>query len=194
MEHSIHMWNNLPEKNTRRSPIELFTSNARTNYDHLQWYHVSGIPIYVLQPELQDEKKIGKWFPRDRRAMYLGVYPEHSSSVYLALNLTASFISPQFHIVHDDLLATVTSHWDDGKFDPDHWNTIIQSGQKCYCDPSTHPPPLADEWLWPSEQSVQEQHFQFHRRHHASAHQMELPAPQGPPPGGGVTSTKQFTS
>jgi hypothetical protein len=120
------------------------------------------------------------------------VPPEHSSSVALALNLTTGFISPQFHVVHDDLFATITSYWDDGTFDPGHWNTIIQSGEEHYYDPSTHPPPLTDEWLSPSEKAVQEQQRQFHLFRHASAHQRELPAPMGPPYGGGLPQTNNL--
>jgi hypothetical protein len=192
MDHSIHMWNNLPGKKTRRSPTELFTSTAHPNYDHLQQSHVWGRSMYVLQPELQDAKKFGKSLPRARRAMYLGVSPEHSSSVDLALNLNRGFISNQSQFVHADLFATVTSHWDDGTFDPNHWNAIIQSGQECYCDPSTHPPPLADEWLSTSEQAIQEQRRQFHRRcHHARGSYLSL---RHHLPGGGGNSTKQSTS
>jgi hypothetical protein len=58
--------------------------------------------MFVLQPELQGAKKIGKWLPRDRHAMYLSVSPAHSSSVALVLNLTTDFISPQFHVIHDE--------------------------------------------------------------------------------------------
>jgi hypothetical protein len=141
--------------------------------------------MYVLQPELQDAKKIGICLPQARRDMYLGVSPVHSSSVALALNLTTGFISPQFNVVHDDLFATVTSHWDDGTFDPDHWNTIIQSGQEHYCDPSTHPTPLTDDWISPSEQAVQEQRRQFHRRRHASARQRGYLRLRDHLPGGG---------
>jgi hypothetical protein len=61
MDHSIHMWNNLPVKKTHHSPIYIFTSTVHPNYDHLQRSHVWGSPMYVLQPELQDAKKIGKW-------------------------------------------------------------------------------------------------------------------------------------
>jgi hypothetical protein len=142
--------------------------------------------MYVLQPELQDAKKIGICLPQARRDMYLGVSPVHSSSVALALNLTTGFISPQFNVVHDDLFATVTSHWDDGTFDPDHWNTIIQSGQEHYCDPSTHPTPLTDDWISPSEQAVQEQRRQFHRRRHASARQRGYLRLRDHLPGGGI--------
>jgi hypothetical protein len=93
MDHSIHMWNNLPGKNTHHSPIELFTSTAHQKYDHLQRSHVWGRPMYVLQPKIQDAKKIGKWLPLTRRAMLLGVSPEHPSSVALALNLHLSSVS-----------------------------------------------------------------------------------------------------
>jgi hypothetical protein len=63
MDHAIYMWTNMPSKRTRKSPVELFTSVSHENYDHLQRSHVWGSPIYVLQPELQDAKKIGKWQP-----------------------------------------------------------------------------------------------------------------------------------
>jgi hypothetical protein len=148
--------------------------------------------MYVLQPELQYAKKIGKWLPRDCRAMYVGASTEHSSSVDLALNVTTCFISPQFHVVHDDIFANITSHWDDGTFDPDHWNTIIQSGQEHLCDPSTNPSPLANKWLSPSEQALQEQQRQFHHRRHASARQRKLPAPPAPPSGGGYLNQKIY--
>jgi hypothetical protein len=50
MDHSIHMCNNLRGRKTRHSRIELFTSTAHPNYDHLQRSHVWGSPMYVLQP------------------------------------------------------------------------------------------------------------------------------------------------
>jgi hypothetical protein len=44
--------------------------------------------------------------------MFLGVSPEHSSNVVLALNLNMRYVSPKFHTVHDDLFSTVSSEWD----------------------------------------------------------------------------------
>jgi hypothetical protein len=103
MDHSIHMSNNLPYKKTQRYTIELFTSTSHQNYDHLQRFNVWGSPIYMLQPELQDATKIGKWLPRACWDMYLGVYPEQLSSFELSLNLETCFIYPQFHVIHDGL-------------------------------------------------------------------------------------------
>jgi hypothetical protein len=39
-DRTIYMWNNMPSRCTRRSPVELFTSISHENYDHLQLLHV----------------------------------------------------------------------------------------------------------------------------------------------------------
>jgi hypothetical protein len=193
MDHAINMWNNMPSRRTHKSPVELFTSVSHENYDHLQRSHVWGSPIYVLQPELQDAKKIGKWQPRARRDMFLGVLPEHSSNVVLALNLITGYVSPQFHTVHDDLFSTVSSEWDTTNFDPTHWHSLLRSGQERYGDPSINPPPLSNEWLSPAEHADQEQRRLFHRRRHDASHQREFPPPPGPLSlGGGYLSQQTF--
>jgi hypothetical protein len=177
----------MPSRHTHKSPAELFTSVSHEKYDHLQRSHVWGSPIYVLQPELQDAKKIGKWQPRARRGMFLGVSPEHSSNVVLTLNLNTGYVSPQFHTVHDDLFSTVSSEWDSTKFDPHHWQSLLQSVRERYGDPSINPPPLANEWLSPAEQATQEHRRLFHRRHHEASRHREFPSPPVPPSlGGGV--------
>jgi hypothetical protein len=60
--------------------------------------------------------------------MFLGISPEHSNNVVLALNLVTGYISPQFHTVHDDIFSTVSSEWDTINFDPDHWHILLQTG------------------------------------------------------------------
>jgi hypothetical protein len=61
------------------APIELFTCMKFPNYNHLQRSHVWGCPVYVLDPMLQDGKKIPKWKPRARRGFYIGVSKQHST-------------------------------------------------------------------------------------------------------------------
>ena len=35
LDHAIYLWNNLPSKEMRLSPLELFASSRFPNYDHL---------------------------------------------------------------------------------------------------------------------------------------------------------------
>ncbi len=70
---------------------------------------MSGAALYVLEPELQDGKRIPKWFPRARLGMFVGLSLVHSSLVPLVLNVKMGKISPQYHVVFDDKFSTVNS-------------------------------------------------------------------------------------
>jgi hypothetical protein len=125
--------------------------------------------------------------------MFLGVCPEHSSNVVIALNLITGYVSPQFHTVHDDLFSTVFLEWESTNVDPDHWHSLLQSGQERYGDASINPSHLANEWLSPTEKAAQEQRHTFHRRHHEASRQRVLPPFPGPPsPRGGYLSQETF--
>ena len=71
--------------------------------------HVWGCPTYVLDPMLQQGKKLPCWQPRSHQGMFLGLSPKHSSDVPLILNLQTGSISPQYHVVFDDMFSTVVS-------------------------------------------------------------------------------------
>jgi hypothetical protein len=109
MQHAVYLWNHLPDKDSGIAPIEIFTGSKFENYAHLHRAHVWGTPVFVLEPTLQDGKKLPKWKPRSRQGMYVGVSPAHSTRVSLVLNLRTGHISPQYHTVHDDLFTTVTT-------------------------------------------------------------------------------------
>jgi hypothetical protein len=68
------------------APIEIFTRQM-TNCEFIRRAKVFGCPVYVLEPRLQDGKKIPKWEPRARRAQFLGFSKEHSSLSALVRNL-----------------------------------------------------------------------------------------------------------
>ena len=88
-----------------------------------------GCPVYVLDPALQDGKKLPKWQPRSRRGQFMGFSSSHSSQVANILNLVTGHVSPQFHLVFDDLFATVATdgtHTD--QFDAVSWSRLIESG------------------------------------------------------------------
>ena len=93
-EHAVFLWNNLPGRTSGVAPLELFTGVSLSSFDYLQRGHVWGCPAYVLDPKLQDGKKLPKWQARARRGQYLGVSPDHSSTIGRILNLRSGFISP----------------------------------------------------------------------------------------------------
>jgi GAG-pre-integrase domain len=72
--HATYIHNRMPRRETGLSPYELL---SRTNWERkkLQDLHVWGCPTYVLDPRVQDGKKIPCWTPRSRRGQYMGLSP-----------------------------------------------------------------------------------------------------------------------
>jgi hypothetical protein len=133
VDYAVYMHNHLPIRDMRFSPVEMFTGTTFDNYNHLTRAHVFGCPVYVLDPRLQDSKKIPKWSMRSRRGIYLGVSNQHSSTVHLVLNPETGVISPQYHCIFDDTFSTV---WSDGQFDQNLWECLVKQSELHY---SLHP-------------------------------------------------------
>ena len=128
VDHAVYLWNNLPSRNDPQvSPKELFTNVTYDDYRHLQRAHVIGCPVFVLDPKLQDSKKIPKWNMRSRRGVYLGISKHHSTTVHLVLNPSTGDISPQYHVLFDDYFSTVFSN---GNFDPTVWESLVVSNKE----------------------------------------------------------------
>jgi hypothetical protein len=51
--------------------------------------------MYVLDPKLQDGKKLPKWTKKSCLGMYLGASSTHSSTVGQILNLKMGYVSPK---------------------------------------------------------------------------------------------------
>jgi hypothetical protein len=137
VDQAIYIWNHLPDSDTKLNPIELFTQTKFHNHHHLQNLHVFGCPVYVLDPTLQDAKKLPKWNRRSRRAVYLGYSRQHSNKVHMVLNLETGNVSPQYHLVFNDTFSTVYSN---GAFNADVWNSLVTSNLELHDDaPSTVP-------------------------------------------------------
>ena len=134
VDHAVYLWNNVPDAVNRLSPIEHFTRTTFPNYHHLQRLHVFGCPVYVLDPKLQDGKKLPKWNRRSRRGVYLGISRRHSSTVHLVLNPDTGKVTPQYHVVFDDTFSTVFS---DGAFTDDVWNSLLISNIDRHPDADT---------------------------------------------------------
>ncbi|CAJ1952569.1 unnamed protein product [Cylindrotheca closterium] len=207
MDHAVYLWNHLPREDTKQAPIELL---GESKIDHHQWFqrlHVWGSPVYVLDPKLQDGKKIPKWDARARRGMYLGVSPTHSSLVSRFLNLQTGYVSPQYHVVIDDLFTTVPNAdqgglFDVAEFDATTWKNLLETGYEKHLDKEglasgnrsdrRNPPTLANEWLNPVEQRARQsrraarearlrQRIAAERRHRAerSRHSVTFEVPEG---------------
>ena len=153
----------MPKEKNGLSPMEIFTGVTRVE-EHssvIETAHVWECPVYVLDPKLQDGKKLPKWDPRARRGMYLGVSQDHSStSVSNVLNLRTGHISPQFHMVFDDRFTTINNPEGHGlvnpsRFDADTWERLIETGYEMSLDPEEDfIPEMDDSWLTPHERRI----------------------------------------
>jgi hypothetical protein len=132
LDQAIYLWNNMPQRSTRMAPTELFTETKFSNYNHLQRAHVWGCPVYVLDPMLQDGKKLPKWRPRARRGFYVGVSQRNSTNIGRVLNLQTGHISNQFQCVYDNHFTTVScpggNPFEAASFNVTSWNHILESG------------------------------------------------------------------
>ena len=157
-EHAVYLWNHLPRHDSLLSPAELFSATKDSN-NRLQRSHVWGCPVYVLDPKLQDGKKLPKWNPRSRRGQFLGQSPSHSSTIGLILNGRTGFVSPQYHVIYDDEFTTVPNAERGGllnldTFDQNSWNRLVASGLERHLDALDRDasgnrvlPELHDDWL-----------------------------------------------
>jgi hypothetical protein len=119
----------MPHYHHGFAPVELFTKTKLPNYSAITQARVWGCPVYVLDPTLQDGRKLPKWSPRSRRGKFVGYSFEHAHSVGRILNLQSGHVSPQYHVVYDEHFTTVFNPGlDPASFNPNVWATLIQSG------------------------------------------------------------------
>ena len=124
---------------------------ANVPRQRLKDLHVWGCPVYVLEPALQDGKKIPRWKPRSRRAVFLWLSPQYASTVPLVLNPATSHISPQFHVIFDDLFSTVVSTLESSEEPPIQWEDLCIKHRYQVEFEENDPVALNDEWLTPEE-------------------------------------------
>ena len=93
----------------------------------------------------------------------MGVSPDHSSTVSNILNLATGYVSPQYHLVADDLFTTVPNAeagglFDTTTFDADQWSRLLETGYEFHLDlMEDAPPSLHDDWLTPAERRIRRQ-------------------------------------
>jgi Reverse transcriptase (RNA-dependent DNA polymerase) len=107
MDYASWLYNHTPGRESNLAPIEIFTS-VKLGCQQIQRAKVFGSPAFVLDPRLQDGRKIPKWDPCSARGQFLGFSHEHSSTVALVRNVNTGSVTPQYHVVHDETFSTVT--------------------------------------------------------------------------------------
>ena len=156
LDYATHLWNHLPNRDGGLSPMEIF-SGSKSDYSSVKTAKTWGCPAYVLDPRLQDGKKIPKWDPRARRGQFVGISPRHASNIGMIRNLSTGYISPQFHVVYDNEFQTVLGGY--GKNEavcPHIWeNLCIHSRENGLTEVPTADKPiprLHEDWLTPDQQ------------------------------------------
>eukprot|EP00957_Ditylum_brightwellii_P165843 12626630-Ditylum_brightwellii.AAC.1 len=124
------------------------------NYNHLRRLHIWGCQAYILDPTLQDCKKIPKYNPWACQGNFWGYLSEHATNVGLVLNLNTKCISSQLHILYDDFFMMVKSVEDiqDHVLMDINWDHLIHTlGTDCHFDPEEAHlvPPMHPEWEYP---------------------------------------------
>eukprot|EP00804_Cyclotella_cryptica_P017792 CCRYP_001210-RA/>CCRYP_001210-RA protein AED:0.65 eAED:0.36 QI:0/-1/0/1/-1/1/1/0/317 len=148
MSYAIWVHNRLPPHGYGLSPLELW-SKVKSSHSDISRAHVFGCPVYVLDPALQDGKKIPKWNSRARQGIFVGFSSEHSSLVPLVFNPRSQRVSPQYHVIFDDGFSTVPSLHSIEERDR-RFEELFQTSRESFLDPSgadKHGPPLDDDWL-----------------------------------------------
>jgi Reverse transcriptase (RNA-dependent DNA polymerase) len=145
VDYAAHVYNSAPNPTSGQSPMDIFTRSMVPRHG-LKDLHVWGCPCYVLEPKLQNGQKLPRWQPKSRRAVFLGISPNHSSNVPLVLNLKTGNISPQFHVVFDDFFTTVMSVIE-GDEPPDNWDHLFHESRFWTYFDEHADVPLSTEWL-----------------------------------------------
>jgi hypothetical protein len=162
LSHAVHLHNEIPSQGSRLTPHEIW-ARSKSSFSALVNAHPWGCPVYVLQPRLQDGRKVPKWEPRSRQGQYMGSSPLHASTVGLVRNLRTNHISPQFHVVYDDLFETVHARASEV---PASWPDLFTFNRfRSDFDDEDFVPGLTDEWLTPVELSHRQQQAQTQRSH-----------------------------
>jgi hypothetical protein len=105
LRHASEIDRTLPKRANTKSPLELFTGvDVRPKTNH---FHPFGCPVYVLNAPLQEGKSQPKWEEHARVGCYLGISPQHTTSVSVILHPRYGFVSPQFHCAFDDNFETL---------------------------------------------------------------------------------------
>ncbi len=133
VKHSVWIYNHVPNAWSGLTPLELVTKE-RSDYKDILCCHVWGCPVYVLEAKLQNDQKLPKWNRMACLGQFVGFSDEHSSMVANVRNLTTGYISPQFHVVFDDLFETVNCTGVDDRVVESICKGLFQRNRELYAE------------------------------------------------------------
>ena len=121
----------------------------------------------------------------------MGFSDEHSSLVANVRNLSTGFVSPQFHVVFDDLFQTVSSSGDNDPVIDAICNNLFDTNQEVYAEDEFdadgnlvyRPPPLDEVWLDESEKRDHRDQLRCQRditEERERSNRLRIPAPTPP--------------
>jgi hypothetical protein len=155
LEYAVYIWNRLPHPDTGIAPIEYWSKSRQINTEVLHNMHTWGCPAYVLDPTLQDGKKIPCWQPRSRRGQFMGMSKRHASTIGMIRNVLTGAISPQFHVMYDDNFTTLPSSTNPDQAEPPpNWQDLLTYSRMRVVNDEDNPPQVGDEWLTNDELST----------------------------------------
>ncbi len=146
--HVLNVWSGL-------TPLELIT-RERSDYKDLLFCDKWGCTVFVLEAKLQNEQKLTKWNRRAQMGQFVSFSDKHSSLVANLRHLSTNLISPQFHVVFDDLFKTVNRIGVGEPVIESIYQDLFQCNRELYAEEELNeagniiyqPPPLPEVWLY----------------------------------------------
>ncbi len=153
-KHAVWIYNRVPNRQSGLTPLELLTKSKVDHRDILRT-HVWGCPAIVFEPQLQNDKKLSKWNRRAWVGQFLSYSNEHSPLVANVRHLSTGYVSPQFHVIFDDLFETVVRNGDNDAIINSICDGLFEKNQELYVKDKFNadgmliykPPPLHKVWL-----------------------------------------------
>jgi hypothetical protein len=154
VKRAVWHYNRVPNYVSGLTSMELVTKQ-KADHRNILRSHVWGCPAYVLEPKLQNGQKLPKWNCWSRLGQFLGYSDKHSSLVANIRHLRMGFVSPQYHVVFDDLFKTVFSSGTDNVLVNSICDNLYRTSCEIYAtdkyDADNNlvykPPPLDEVWL-----------------------------------------------
>lgn len=136
VEYAVYLWNHIPRMDSNLSPAEVFFS-SHAEKSVLPEAKCWGCPAYVLDPTIQDGKKLPRWNPRSKLGQFLGRSREHGDTVGRIRNLRTGAITAQFHVVYDNYFSSVTSDISHDNIPcPPNFHDLLRYSTENFYDPS----------------------------------------------------------
>jgi hypothetical protein len=144
----------LPNHLSSLTLLELLMKSKADHRGHLH-SPVWVCPFIVLEAKLQNDQKLSKWNIHACDGQFLGYSDEHLSLVANVQHMLAGHVSPQFHVVFDDLFKFVICNWDNDAVRNRAYHVIFNRNCKLYVEDEFDAddifvykyPPLHEVWL-----------------------------------------------